>query len=144
MSSTNQQYHDQINRTLLEQGFLAYALNVQTSPTAVNEGLSWQGYITSFIISVPQAAANPVYLGNNNVTTASGIELTAGNHTFAINFNRQLYEVQFPLLDIASVLGCKKVQPEGIPFLVFLPNNWFLIAGAVTDVRIMLFPAPYV
>lgn len=132
-----------LNRPLVEQTFLNYALSVQTTPTPINAALSWTSYIRSFAVSVPAAAANPVYIGDATVTTASGFELSTGNHAFAIEQERQLYEAQFPLLDIATILGCQPAKPEKIPFEVFVMANWYLVAAAVTDVRILLFKAPF-
>ena len=64
-------------------------LSVLVSATAVvtggREAFYGNGHqgATSVTVSVPAAAANPVFFGDANVTTANGFELTAGQkHTF--------------------------------------------------------------
>lgn len=132
------------NRPTLAQRFTPFALLVGIKATPLNT--SWQqanlsGLYDAFIISVPKAAANPVYLGDASISAAlgNGLEIPAGAPIMlSIDNERQLYEVQSPLVDNFCM------APESIPFIVFDPATVYLAAAAPTTVGVILFAAPYI
>jgi hypothetical protein len=131
-------------RRPLKQTFTPFALLVGVSATPLNT--SWQqanisGFYDSFIISVPQAAANGVFLGDASIdaTLNNGLEILPGVPIkLSIDNERQLYEVQAPLVD----QFCPAV-PESIPFICWNPAEIYLAAIAPTSIGVILFPAPY-
>lgn len=134
-------------RPLVRQEFNPYALAVGTTPTALNADQALtSSYIDSFVISVPLAAANSVFLGGQNVAIASGLELVPGSLTqWALDQGgRQPYELQRPLLKLASFATCKAEIPDMIPFMFWDPSQISLIAAAATNIVVCLFRSPFV
>jgi hypothetical protein len=131
------------NRPLLAQRFLPYALLVGVGPTPLNT--SWQqanlsGMYDALIISVPKAAANGVFLGDASISAAlnNGLEILPGIPiSLSIDNQRQLYEIQSPLVDASCAV------PESIPFKVWDPSNIYLAAVAPTSIGVLLFQAPF-
>ncbi len=77
----------------------------------------------AFIISVPRASANAVILGDSSVSPAlhNGLEIIPGQPVqLSIDNERQLYEVQAPLVDEACA------TPEAIPFVAWDLANIYL------------------
>jgi hypothetical protein len=130
-------------RPVLQQRFLPFALLVGIGPTPLNT--SWQqanlsGLYDSFLISVPKAAANGVFLGDASISAAlnNGLEILPGIPiNLSIYNERQLYEVQSPLVDP----GC--MVPESIPFVAWNPAEIYLAAIAPTSIGVILFQAAY-
>jgi hypothetical protein len=131
------------NRPLLEQRFTPFALLVGVKATPLNT--SWQqanlaGRYDAFIISVPKAAANGVFLGDASISAAlnNGLEILPGIPIMlSIANERQLYEVQSPLVDPACAV------PESIPFIAWNPSSIYLTAIAPTSIGVILFQASY-
>lgn len=129
-----------INRPIVAQPILNYALTVLITPTPVNVQDFLTAYVDTILVCLPSTAANSIFWGNESVTLASGLEITPGNTvSFATVNERQLYELQKPLLKIA----CDDT-PEGITFVTWNCTSLNLIAAANTDVRIALFKNPFV
>ena len=135
-----------VRRPYVIQPLLIFPLPVGTSATAIaNSPNLVDAYIDSIFVNIPSAAANPVFFGMNNVTIATGLELQPGLIiNFALNNERQLYELQYPILDIATAMKCETQVPDRLPVVVWDPSQLFLVAAAATDVRIALFKNPYV
>lgn len=135
------------DRPTTRQDFNPFAVAVQNAPTALdsNPGLT-SSYIDSFVVSVPVAAANSVFLGGPGVTIATGLELVPGSLTqWAIDQGgRQQYELQKPLLKLAAFASCQIEIPDMIPFMVWDPSQICLIAVAATNVVVCLFRNPFV
>lgn len=131
-------------RPILAQRFQSYALLVGVGATPLNT--SWQqanlsGLYDAFIISVPLAAANGVFLGDASISAilTNGLEILPGIPIMlSIDNERQLYEIQAPLVDQACTV------PESIPFIAWSPAEIYLVAVAPTTIGIILFSAPYI
>ena len=131
-------------RQPIKQSFIPFALLVGITPTPLNT--SWQqanlsALIDSIIISVPTAAANVIFWGDASVNAAlnNGLEIKPGVPiNISINNERQLYEIQAPLIDTT----CPAV-PESIPFVCWDPSTIYLTAIAPTSIGVILFPRPY-
>ncbi len=58
----------------------------------------------------------------------------------SINNERQLYELQAPLID-----GARNCEiPEGVPFVAWDISQMYFIATAPTTIGIILFKAPFI
>jgi len=137
----------QVNRPLLKQEFTTFPLTVQTTGTPVNANMGITAMVDSFMITVPAGTANSVFLGGDQgVTITSGIELLAGTTVqFLINHDgRQQYELQAPLIDIATIVACRDYIPEAIPFVVWDMSSIFLVAVAPTAITVAIFKAMYI
>jgi hypothetical protein len=130
-------------RPVLAQFFINFRLTVGTSPTPINQaaaqaGLDWLA--DAMIISVPVAAAVPVYFGGAgvNAVTPNGLEIRQGIPVMlSIRNERPLYEVQAPLVDMECA------TPEVIPFAVWELSTCYLVATAAVGVGVLIFKAPY-
>lgn len=134
-------------RPLVRQDFNPYALAVQNVATPLNaDPALTSGLIDSFVISVPLAAANSVFLGGPAVVIATGLELVPGSLTqWALDQGgRQLYELQRPLLKLTGFATCKAENPDMIPFMFWDPAQISLVAAAATNVVVCLFRTPFV
>lgn len=134
---------DRPKRTILAQRFINFALTVGVVPTPLNTSFQQaniSGLYDSMILSLKKAAANPIYWGGANVNVAlgNGLEILPGVPIqLAIQNERQLYEIQAPLVDRDCVVA------EAIPFIVWDVSNVFLVAVAPTTLAVVLFSAPY-
>lgn len=135
------------DRPIVRQDFNPFALAVQNvaTPLQADQALT-SSYIDSFVISVPLAAANSVFLGGPAVTIATGLELVPGSLTqWALDQGgRQLYEIQKPLLKLTGVATCKAETQDMIPFIFWDPSQISLVAAAATDIVVCLFRSPFV
>lgn len=134
-------------RPTVRQEFNPYALLVGVAATPLNSDQALtSSYIDSFAISVPLAAANSVFIGSNNVTIATGLELVPGSLTqWAIDQGgRQQYEIQRPLLSLSAIAECKAQMPDMIPFIVWDPSQVALVAAAPTNIVVVFFRNPFV
>ncbi len=135
---------DHPKRSPLVQRFSPFRLVVGITPTPLNQSnqqVNIAGLYDAFIISVPKAAANTVWLGDAsvNVVLGNGLEIPQGLPIMlSIENERQLYELQSPVVDRLCDV------PESIPFIVWSPSEIYLVAVALTPVGVILFPAPYV
>lgn len=135
------------NRPLVKQEATTFLLAVQVTPTPIAPQLGLTSMIDSFIVTVPVAAANSVFLGfDAGVTITTGLELIAGTSSnFVIDHEgRQLYELQYPLMDIRNTGMCKNDPAEQIPLVVWDMSQVYLVAAAITNVTIGVFKAVYV
>jgi len=105
--------------------------------------------ITTFTISNPVAGAS-VYLGNQGVTATggtTGLEIPAGTApTFkVIQEDRQLYELQIILGQIAEALNCQPQTYEKIPFICWDLTQIYLFSGAAggSQVTVAAYPQMY-
>lgn len=136
----------QINRPVIFQPVSSFVLSVAVTATPLVSLSNKSDLIDSFIISVDAGAANNVFMGDGGVTVNTGIEIVAGGGpaNFKINNQNQQYDLQVPLMDIARTLQCAVQQPFAIPFVVWDCSQIFLIAAAITNVRIMLFRSQFI
>lgn len=113
------------------------------SPTA---SLGLTSLIDSFMITVPLAAANSIFLGfDQGVTVTTGVELLAGTTSnFRIPQDRQLYEIQNLLIKLVKCFSPNNEPYEDIPFIVWDMSSIFLIATANTVISLALFKAVYI
>jgi hypothetical protein len=136
----------QITRPVLFQPFSSFVLVVGTTPTPMVAIANKSDLVDSFILSLDAGAANNVFMGDQNVSVTTGIEIVAGAGpvNFRIDNQNQNYDVQIPLMDIARTLQCAVQQPFAIPFIVWDCSQLYLVAAANTNVRIMLFRSQFV
>jgi hypothetical protein len=131
------------NRPIIPQRFIPFALLVGVGATPLNT--SWQqanlaGRYDAFVISVPKAAANGVFLGDASISAAlnNGLEILPGIPIMlSIDNQRQLYEAQAPIVDALCTV------PESIPFIAWNVSEIYLAAIAPTSVGVLLFQASY-
>lgn len=118
---------------------------VATGPTPLAQNSTQsaiQALYDAVLITVPSTAANPVWLGDSSILPASanGLEITPGNPIMlSISNERQLYELQAPLIDESNCL-----TPESIPFVAWDISTMYFRAVAPTTIGIILFKAPYI
>ena len=120
---------------------------IGTVPTQLMTTRNQTDYIQTFIVSIDAAAAGNVFLGDQAVTTANGIEIVAGAGPaeFRINDERQQYELMWPLLIIQQTLECKGLPvPFMIPIEVWDMTQWYGVAAAATNLRLMVFRTQFV
>lgn len=134
----------QIIRSPIEQTFFNFALAVGTTPTPVSSQIQIASLISSIIFSNPSTNANSVFLGDQNVSTTSGIEIVVGaSPVLSIQQTRQLYEVQDPSLFTAQVAMCAPLTPISIPVIVWNPLTMYFVASAPTTIGVMMFRNVY-
>lgn len=132
-----------VQRPQIVQQFRTFSFAVGTAPLPIDPGSDKSKLITTFVISNPTTGAS-VFLGNSGVTTTTGLEIPAGTApAFIIQQERQIYEIQSLVRDIASGLQCRSVELEAIPVEVWDMSTMFLVAGAATTVSVMLLPSMY-
>ena len=137
---------EQIVRPILTQPFSSFLVVAGVVPTAVGPTLQQGDLITSFIVSVDAGAANNVFIGDQGVTVATGIEIVAGAGPvlFEIRDERMQYELLRPLLAGLESMQCRENQATAIPIIVWDLSQVYLVAVANTNVRIMPFRAQFV
>lgn len=133
-----------LSRPLVAQQFNTFSFAVGIAAVPILANAQKQDLITTFIISNPIAGAS-VYLGNQGVSTTTGLEILAGTTPVftVLQEGRQMYELQTQLMDINAGLQCRSMEIEKIPFIVWDMSNQFLVAAAPTTVSIALYPAMY-
>lgn len=138
----------QVNREIATQAFETFELAVQVTPTQIATVLSFtkQDLIDSFVVSVDAGAANNVFIGGPGVTITNGLEIVAGAGPilFEIVNQDQHYELQEPVIAIAEILQCAPNPPRQIPFIVWDFSQIYLIAIAITNVRIAPFRSVFI
>lgn len=135
-----------LQRPLLKQEATSMSFVVTTAAQSPTASLGLTSLIDSFMITVPLAAANSVFLGfDQGVTVTTGVELLAGTTSnFRIPQDRQLYEIQNLLVTIARCLAGENKPFEDIPFIVWDMSSIYLIAAANTTISLALFKAVYI
>lgn len=131
--------------TVIQQvGQAVVAVGLTPTPLTANPSLTL-AYIDSFLICVYSTAANSVFFGDSTVSITTGIEIPAGvTVQFSASNERQLYELQNPLIQMSEVLTCERQTAEEIPFVYFDLSQLFLVAAAATNVVVMPFKRAYV
>lgn len=137
---------EQINRPVIFQPFSSFVLPVAITPTPMISTPNKSDLVDSFIVSLDAGAANNIFMGDGGVTLNSGIEIIAGGGpvNFLIDNQKQHYDLQLPLMDIARTLECQTSQPFAIPFVVWDCSQIYFIAIAATNVRIMMFRSQFI
>ena len=135
-------------REIATQNFETFVLAVQVTPTQLSTVLSFtkQDLIDSFTLSLDAGAANNVFIGGPGVTIANGLEIVrgAGPVDFIIENQKQHYELQEPVIAIAETLQCAPNQPRQIPFIVWDFSQIYLVATAITNVRVAPFRSMFI
>jgi hypothetical protein len=136
----------QVNRPTVYQNFETFTLTVLVTPTQISTAFTKVELIDSFVISVDAGAANNVFIGGPGVTITNGLEIVAGAGpvNFRIRNQRQTYDLQAPVINIAEVLQCVPNQPVSLPFVVWDFSQIYLVAAANTNVRIAPFRSMFV
>ncbi len=131
-------------RQVIAQEWIPKALLVAITPTPLTQASQQsaiQALYDSVLITVPSTAANNVWLGNSSIDPAlfNGLEIIKGAPIMlSINNERQLYELQAPLVDTECL------TPESIPFVAWDVSQMYFRASAPTTIGIILFKAPYI
>lgn len=137
----------QMVRDISFQPFTTIVVPVQITPTPIVANANKADLIDSFIVSVDAAAANNVFIGDQGVTIASGIEIVRGGGpvNFRIVNQNMHYEIMSVITDIAEILGCRTPnQPKTIPFIIWDLSQVYLVAVAVTSVRVAIFRSQFI
>lgn len=138
---------EQFTRPIVYQNFTTFVIAVGIVPTQISTAFTKVDLIDSFTLSLDAGAANNVFIGDQGVTIASGLEIVAGGGplTFRIRNQNQHYELQEPLLNIAETLQCAgPVAPKAIPFNVWDLSQIYLVAAAATNIRCAPWRAQFV
>lgn len=139
---------DQVNRQIAYQPFETFNLAVQVTPTQLATVLAFTkaDLIDSFVLSLDAGAANNVFIGGAGVTVTNGLEIVAGAGPllFKIENQNQHYELQEPVIAIAETLQCLPNQPRQIPFIVWDFSQIYLIAAAITNIRVAPFRSVFI
>lgn len=136
-----------VNRPTVYQPFNTFVVSVQITPTQIFPQQTKADLIDSFTLSLDAGAANNVFIGDQGVTTANGLEIVAGGGpiTFRIRNQWQQRQLQEPLIMIADTLTCPiRTQPDALPFIIWDLSQIFLVAIAITSVRGIAWRAQYV
>lgn len=138
----------QVNREVVYQPFETFTVSVQVTPTQLATVLSFTkaDLISSFVVSVDAGAANNVFIGGAGVTITNGLEIVAGAGPllFEIVNQNQHYDLQEPVIAIAETLQCAPNPPRQIPFIVWDFSQIYLVAAAITNVRIAPFRSVFI
>jgi hypothetical protein len=140
------------SRPPIEQSFFNVTLAVATSPTPLSTVLDLNNMIQTFIVCNPSFNSNSVFIGDSNVSASSagptigtGVEILTGtSQKFVIREERQMYELQNPLMLFLQKYFCQPMDIDYIPVVAWKPNNVYLIAAVATSVSIMFFRNVYV
>ena len=136
----------QIVRTVVPQPLTQFVVSVQVTPTPISTVFTKADLIDSFTISVDAGAANNVFIGDQGVTITNGTEIVAGGGpvNYVIRNQWQQYELQYPLLTMLDNMQCGTEEPYAIPFVVWDLSQIYLVAVAITSVRISPFRSQFV
>ncbi len=138
----------QVIRDIVVQPFETFVLAVQVTPTQLSTALAFTkaDLIDSFVLSLDAGAANNVFLGGPGVTVANGLEIVAGAGPaeFIIENQNQHYELQEPIIAIAESLQCAPNPSRAIPFVIWDFTQIYLVAAAITNVRIAPFRSVFI
>lgn len=135
-------------RPLVAQESTAFTFVVPAAPAASPAPqYSLDSMIDSFVVTVPQAAANSVFMGfNPGLIVGNGIELLASTTVaFRIHHEgRQLYEIQRLLKRLVDFQTCQISQEEQIPVVMWDMSQIYMVAAAPTTITMCVFKAVYV
>jgi hypothetical protein len=137
----------QIVRDIVFQEFNSFSLLVAITPTPISSVFTKSDLIDSFAISVPSSAANNVFIGNQAVSTTSGLELVAGGGPVLFRIKNQViqYDIHSAIDPAASALMCNQLVPiQGIPFIVWDLRLICLVAVAPTTVAVAPFKSMFI
>ncbi len=138
----------QVVRDIVTQTFETFALAVQVTPTQLSTALAFTkaDLIDSFVVSLDAGAANNVFIGGPGVSVTNGIEIVAGAGPveFVIENQWQQYELQEPIIAIAETLQCNTNPSRSIPFVIWDFAQIYLIAAAITNVRVAPFRSIFI
>lgn len=136
----------QVVRNIVYQPFSTFVIAVAVTPTPIFPVQTKSDLIDSFVLSLDAAAANNVFIGDQGVTIASGLEIIAGGGPiqFVIRNQAQHYEIQEPVLAIAETLQCKSANVVSIPFIIWDLSQIYLVAAAATNVRCAAFRSQFI
>ncbi|MCI0618942.1 hypothetical protein L0244_38710 [bacterium] len=136
----------QVVRSILYQPFTTFVIAVAVTPTPIFPQQTKTDMIDSFVLSLDAAAANNVFIGDQGVTIASGLEIVAGGGplNFVIRNQPMHYEVMYPTLEIAKTLQCQDTQGYGVPFVVWDLSQIYLVAAAATNIRCTPFRSQFI
>ncbi len=133
-----------LDHPIIEQTFFNQSVAVGTAAAPIAGQLKMSSMITAIILCNPTGNAS-VFLGDANVTVTTGIEILAASSVMlTIKQDRQLYEVQDPVLLSAQVDLCQTLPSVMIPIIVWNPSNIYLVGTAPTTIAVMLFRNVYV
>ncbi len=131
------------DRPVIKQNFYTSVVTVLGVPTALAQSAqqsSISSLYVAIVLSLP-AGGPVVLLGDQSVSIAmgNGITLPPGNpFTLSIQNQRQLYEIQAPLVDMG------RCSADAIPLVVFDPTSIYLVSAAPpTLVGLILFPEAF-
>ena len=133
-------------RPILTQPFPTFIVAVQVTPTPIMPSQTRADLINSFVVSVAAAAANNVFIGDQGVTVNSGLEIIAGGGPirFTITDERMKYELLFPMLAGLQSYQCRVNEGYGVPFIIWDLSQIFLVAPAITNVRVAAFRSQFI
>jgi hypothetical protein len=138
-----------MERPLLKQDATAFAFTVPVAPAASpGQQYPLTALIDTFLVTVPAAAANSVFLGfDQGLIVGTGIELLAGTTVeFRVDHDgRQIYECQNLLTRLVETLCGRPIVPaEQIPFVCWDMSQIYMVAAAPTAITMALFKAVYI
>jgi hypothetical protein len=134
-------------RDIAFQPFTTVVVAVQITPTPIWPVQNKADLVDSFVLSVDAGAANNVFVGDQGVTINSGIEVVRGTGpvNFIIHNQNMHYEIISYLADIAEILGCRQPNmPKTIPFIIWDLTQVYLVAAAITSVRVAIFRSQFI
>lgn len=137
----------QFIRDIVYQPFDTQVVNVLTTPTQILATASKSDLIDKFVVSVPAAAANNVFIGNTAVTITTGLEIVAGAGPceFAIRNQWVQYDIHSLIEPLANAtLPCNVVSIRGIPFIIWDLTQICLVAVANTTVPVAIFRSQFI
>lgn len=125
-------------RDIVYQPFDTQSLLVGITPTQILPKAAKSDLISAFVVSVPAAAANNVFIGNTGVTTTSGLEIVAGAGPceFRIRNQNVQYDIHSLLKPVIESIPCTLTYIHNIPYIIFDLTQICLIAVAPTTVAI--------
>lgn len=140
-----------MGRPLLFQPIVSTVVNVGIAPTPLVATGNINQLVASFAISVP-TGGNNVFLGDSNVTASaagvagSGLELVAGGGAvlFELKDIRMMYELMYPILKMADILGCQKEFQYDVPLAIWDLSQVFVIAAVAQTISLATFKIQFV
>lgn len=138
-------------RDNLAQVFYNRLVTAGTTPTPISSGFQQtdiMGRFDTIIFSNDSRNPRSIYFGGPNVTATSpsnGWEFLAGkSYILSIHNDRQLYELQNPLVDLSGVIAANcSTPPVTLPFTVWDLSSCYVIAAAATGLAVLIFKAMY-
>jgi len=128
-------------RQTIAQEWTTIPFGVTAVAQPISGSLGPSSLITTLIFSVPITAANSVFIGpNSGVSLTNGLEIPAGSpQEIRINNERELVEIESPMLDLLLALTCRRVQSDTVPIITWDVSNIWIIATGNTAITIGIF-----